>query len=230
MISHMNQRLDTIYRLIGRGRGVIDVGTDHGYIPVRLASENYPGRIYASDIRESPLSVAKENAVEAAVDDRISFLLSDGLDACAPDSVDCVVIAGMGGDTICGILDRAEWTMDPAFRLILQPMSKAEVLRYWLSSNGYRITDERIAAEGDNLYQIIVASFCEENEAYNDAELLIGKPGRADPALYRQLALRHAESLRRRIEGLASAGEREKTRLIPWLREMLIQLEGLRRE
>ena len=135
----------------------------------------------------------------------------------------------MGGDTICGILDRAEWTMDPACRLILQPMSKQEVLRYWLSLNGYRITDERIAAEGDTLYQILGASFCDENAALSDAELLIGKRGLADPAQYRSLAQRQSLSLRRRIEGVEKGDSAEKRRVLPWLRAILAEMDEIGR-
>ena len=136
----------------------------------------------------------------------------------------------MGGDTICGILDRAEWTMDPSYRLILQPMSKPEILRYWLTLNGYRITDERIAVEGNTLYQILVASYSGANETLSDAELLIGKRGLADPALYRRLAERQAGSLRRRIAGLESGEDAEKRRALPLLRAILCELEKIGRE
>ena len=226
----MNQRLNAIYRMIGNGRGMIDVGTDHGLIPERLAREGYPGRIFASDINVGPLAAAKQTAAASGVENRICFLLSDGLDACPPEAVDCIVIAGMGGDTICGILDRAEWTMDAAYRLILQPMSKAEVLRYWLTMNGFRITEEQIVAEGDTFYQIFAAVYCGENEKLSDAELLIGKQGLADPALYRRLAERHILILRRRIAGIESGEDPEKRRKLPALWEILRQMEEIRRE
>ena len=43
----MNKRLEAIYALIGEGRGLVDVGTDHGYIPAALAQNGYPGKIIA---------------------------------------------------------------------------------------------------------------------------------------------------------------------------------------
>lgn len=170
----MNERLCAIYRCISPGRGVIDVGTDHGYIPVRLAEEGYPGRILASDINSGPLDAARRTAESRAVSERISFLLCDGLDACPPEAVDTIVIAGMGGDTICAILDRAEWCMSPAYRLILQPMTKQEVLRYWLVNNGFRLEEETLVKDKGILYQVIAARFCDENTRLSDAELFTG--------------------------------------------------------
>ena len=52
------KRLDEIYKLINRGKGVADIGTDHGEIPVRLALSDYPGTIFASDIHPLPLETA----------------------------------------------------------------------------------------------------------------------------------------------------------------------------
>ena len=118
----MNRRLAAILDEIQDGIGVIDVGTDHGYLPAALAKRGYPGNIFASDINEGPLNAAKTTADNESLTDKIKFLLCDGLIACDPDKIDTIVIAGMGGDLICRILDQAEWTMDERYTMILQPM------------------------------------------------------------------------------------------------------------
>ena len=169
----MNKRLKAIFSYISDGIGVVDVGTDHGYIPSALAESGYTGNIIASDINEGPLESARRNADEAGVRDRIEFLLCDGLDGCDPSKVDTIVIAGMGGDTICGILDRAEWCIAPGYKLILQPMTKAEILRFWLINNGFKITNEEYVRDGI-LYQIMTAEFG-ASVRYSDAELYTGK-------------------------------------------------------
>ena len=125
----MNKRLDLLYEMIpSDGLGVIDVGTDHGQIPIRLANSGYSGNIFATDIAEGPLNAARSAAHAAGVENKIRFLLCDGLDLCPPEDVSDILIAGMGGDTICGILDRAEWIFSGQYRLILQPMTRPEVL------------------------------------------------------------------------------------------------------
>lgn len=170
----MNKRLQAIYSLICQGRGVVDVGTDHGYIPVALAQNGYAGKIIASDIRSGPLQAARSSAKSAGVEDKIDFLLCDGLDGCEKSAIDTIVIAGMGGDTICGILDRAEWCMAPDYTLILQPMTKAEVVRYWLAYNGYEFLDEVLVKDGGIIYQVIRARI-KENTSLSLAELFTGE-------------------------------------------------------
>ena len=159
--------------MIGDGRGVADVGTDHGYLPVWLAHRGYTGRIFASDIRPGPLEAARRTARAASLEDRISFLLCDGLDSCPQGEIDTIVIAGMGGDTICGILERAEFCLDEKYTLLLQPMTKAEVLRYWLVNNGFTLTREAVVRDGRTLYQIIEARYL-GNMRLSDAELFVG--------------------------------------------------------
>ena len=169
----MNKRLDTIADMVRSGRGLIDVGTDHGYLPVWLARRGYTGFLYASDINASPLASARKTAREALMEDRIEFLLCDGLDGCPPGKIDTIVIAGMGGDLICRILDRAEWCLNEAYTLILQPMTKAEVLRYWLVNNGFSLQEERIVCDGGKLYQVILSRYT-GNMSLSDAELFAG--------------------------------------------------------
>lgn len=93
----MNKRLTAIASYIKDGRGVIDVGTDHGYLPVYLAKSGYKGRILASDINAAPLSTALRTAERAEIKDKVELLLCDGLEKCPSDAVDSIVIAGMGG-------------------------------------------------------------------------------------------------------------------------------------
>lgn len=170
----MNKRLELIASIMPHSRGFADVGTDHGYLPVYMAQHGYSGKIIASDINEGPLSTAVASARQAGVEDRICFRLCDGLDGCGSEELDTVVIAGMGGDTICGILDRADWVMSRDILLILQPMTKAEVLRYWLTNNDFAICGEWLIEENGEIYQILSARFGARTPL-SDAELFTGK-------------------------------------------------------
>ncbi len=169
----MKARLQAIEALVRPGPGLIDVGTDHGYLPLSLARHGYPGALFAADLREGPLNAARRSAAQAGLSERIVFQLCDGLSLCDPQAVDTIVIAGMGGDVICGILDRAEWCMDPRYRLILQPMTRAEVLRYWLAHNGFAIDAECLVREGKEIYSVLRAVFGDA-PPLRDAELFTG--------------------------------------------------------
>ena len=170
----MDKRLKIIASHIENGVGFVDVGTDHGFLPASMASSGYGGNILASDINSQPLQTAVNTAELAGVRDRIQFLLCDGLEKCEPELVDTIVIAGMGADMICRILDFAPWCFDSKYKLLLQPMTKAEVVRYWLVYNGFEITCEELCEEKGSIYQIIEARFGGYT-ALSDAELFTGK-------------------------------------------------------
>lgn len=170
----MNKRLEHIFRKIKTGKGVLDVGTDHGYIPVALALSGYSGKIFASDINQRPLDIAKKNAEKSSVSDRVSFILADGIPPECLGLVDTVVIAGMGGDMICHILDNAECFYNGDYTFILQPMSKSEILRYWLVNNGFSINEESLVLDNKRVYPVISARFLGENSVLSDAELYTG--------------------------------------------------------
>lgn len=223
----MNNRLKLIYSHISGSIGVIDVGTDHGYLAVDLAKNGFKGNIIASDINEEPLNNAKHNAFEAGVEDAIQFRLSDGLDCCSPDEVDTIVIAGMGGDTICGILDRAEWCMAPHYKLILQPMTKAEILRYWLVNNGFRITAEERVKENGTIYQIIIAAFS-NNSRLTDAELFTGEASlRTDRYFLEELTLFHSR-FTKAAAGMKDSPKKEGLRRI--YLSIISELEEMRKK
>ena len=207
----MDKRLLSLIKKIPDGKGVVDVGTDHGYIPVYLASHGYSGNILASDINSDPLSSGMQNARDAGVEKKIGFILCDGLEKCSPAAVDTILIAGMGGDTVCGILDRAGWVSDPSYLLILQPMTKSEILRYWLIHNGFEILSEELCEESGKVYQILTSRFggC---TTLTDAELFTGKYEMIHASeLFLKRLDKLEESTGKSIAGLNKSIDNEKT-------------------
>ncbi|MCR5136057.1 MAG: class I SAM-dependent methyltransferase [Oscillospiraceae bacterium] len=204
----MDQRLARIYSLLATdGKGIIDVGTDHGLIPILLARNGYTGSIFATDIREGPLNTARAAAAQAGVADRIEFQLCDGLALCPPERVDCIAIAGMGGDTVCGILDRAEWLFSAPYRLVLQPMTRAEVLRYWLIHNGFCIVTEEVVAENGHIYQLFAA---EQGTSahYMDSEYLVGKkPHHGNNPGFQLLISEQLTLVEKKLTGMRISGQ-----------------------
>ena len=85
----------------------------------------------------------------------MDFRLCDGLKGIAPEEVDTITIAGMGGETIAAILEGAPWTRTGQRTLLLQPMSTQRELRQWLQENGYQISQELLACEGEAFYNIL---------------------------------------------------------------------------
>ncbi len=134
---------------------VADIGTDHAHLPVYMIEAGLCRRAYACDVNRGPLARASSAVEKSGFSDRISLVLSDGLHA-VPEDYDTVVIAGMGGDLIARIL--YEHPPVCAEKILLQPMTKPEVLRRYLFRHGYSILREIAVTEGEKRY--IILSVC----------------------------------------------------------------------
>lgn len=152
-------RLKLIAQKLPESNIICDIGTDHAYIPIYAVSKNICKRAVASDVREGPLAIAKENIAEHGFKDKIEVRLGSGLNTVSGEELDTIVIAGMGGILIKDILTEDFEKACGAKTLILQPMNAIEVLREWLSGNGFEITDEELAAEGEKIYNVIVCKW-----------------------------------------------------------------------
>ena len=148
----LSPRLQRIADYVLPGSTVIDVGTDHAYIPIWLLQNGISASAYATDIRTGPLQRAAKDAEDAGVSNRLTLLLCDGLSECPPDAVDTVIIAGMGGETMMGILSAAPWVLQK--HLILQPQTKYFELRAFLAENCYAIRDASLVYDTGRIYRV----------------------------------------------------------------------------
>ena len=174
-------RLDCIISLIRDGSRIADVGCDHAYITTEALRRGKAVFAVASDVRPGPLSKARDNITAAGLSDRVQLLLTDGLDGVGQYAPDDVIIAGMGGELIAAIIDRAPFVKNENIRLILQPMTSQDKLRAYLSANGFEITKELLPAERSHIYQVITARFTGTPYALSPAELCVGQAGTKGP-------------------------------------------------
>lgn len=174
---NLDSRLLSAAKLVREGAYVCDVGTDHAYLPVYLVLIGRASRALASDINKGPVMRAKESVMKYGVADKIDVVLSDGLAGAEGYPVTDIIIAGMGGELIASILDAAKWVKNEKYRLVLQPMTHAEILRKYLADNGFSIIDEDIVKDAGNnkIYQLICAEFSGTTENYTTDELYLGR-------------------------------------------------------
>ena len=156
MKLHISPRLLACAQLVPPCRRAADVGCDHGYLAIHLLQSGAVESVIASDINEMPLQSALHNAVRYGVREKMSFYLSDGVRK-IPRDFDCLICAGMGGDTMVSILEAAPWLRSDQYTLILQCKSKTPLLRRYLSGNGWAIDRETILRDGKFLYTVIRA-------------------------------------------------------------------------
>ena len=150
----LQPRLQALADWVPQGAKLADVGTDHGYLPVYTRQLGRVSHAIASDLRQEPLDHARRSAAAYGVDG-VDFRLCDGLDGIESAEADVIVLAGMGGETIAAILQAAPWTADGGHTLLLQPMTRAELLRLWLAEHGYRALRERLVEDKGTLYPIL---------------------------------------------------------------------------
>ena len=220
----LSPRLRLAADLVPKGGRLADVGTDHAYLPACLLMEGKIPSAIAADLREGPLSRARETAAEYGCGDRIAFRLCDGLSGIRPEETDAVVIAGMGGETIAQILEAAPWVRTRKVPLVLQPMSSLPELRQRLEEGGFRILEERLAREGDTLY-VVMRAEAGEAPLMTPAQLWAGRQSR-DPLRgdYLQGLL---EKLDRVLDGLSRARDgraEDRRRELAALRQELLEM------
>lgn len=229
----LTPRLRMVGDLIPAGARLADVGTDHAYLPAALMLEGKIPFAIAADLRQGPLSRAKETVKEYGLTGKIAFRLCDGLKGIRAEEVDAISIAGMGGETIAMILEAAPWTRTNETALVLQPMSSMPELRSWLGQNGYAILEERLAREGDTIYTALRVA-AGEMTPMTAAELYAGK-NTNDPL--RGVWLDHWISRTgRAVEGMAQAKQvdvqqrrQELEAVLSGLQEMKKEWEGWQR-
>lgn len=155
----LDGRLSSVGRLVREGALLADVGTDHAYLPLFLLRSGRIRGAVCSDINAAPLESAKQNARAAGLIDRCRFLLTDGAAELAGLGVTDVAIAGMGGELIADIIERAPFLRDTGIRLILQPMSRQAHLRRYLAASGFEIFAEEYSHSAGKFYLTLGVSF-----------------------------------------------------------------------
>ena len=166
----LDPRLRMLSELLTPCDTVADIGTDHGFLGVYLLQRGLCRRVQFLDISSSSLDKARRLVRACGLEDRALFNTGDGAEALVAPA-EQVVIAGMGAESIIGIVERGRSVFGGA-SLILQPNLGVERLREALGRLGYTIADERVALASGRHY---VGLRIQPGEAaYTPGECLVG--------------------------------------------------------
>ena len=170
----LSKRLNKIAELVGFGASVIDVGTDHGYVPNFLCENKISSDIIATDISNNSLQKSIELTKELENEKYIRNILANGI---IDEKRDNIIIAGLGGIQIAEIINNSIEIAKSANKLILQPMQKTQILRRELNNMSFKIIDEYIIYEDDRYFEIIVARFLKgvKIETFKDEDYYFSK-------------------------------------------------------
>lgn len=174
MMPNLSDRLQAVADLIITGEPVADIGSDHAYLPIFLVQNGMAPWAIAGELGDGPYERALQAISQSGMQGRIELRQGDGLQVLELAEVSTVIIAGLGGESIAAILDH-DWQRSNSFkRFILQPMSRAGVLRKVLAAKGWPILDEILIRENEHYYAIILSEPGEQPYPLDELEAEIG--------------------------------------------------------
>ena len=190
------------------------------YFPVVSGTSFHTMSIYGTHMRANRKNVP---AREYGVTERMDFRLCPGLAKIKAEECDAIAIAGMGGETILGILEAAPWTHEDVHTLILQPQTKIDLLRCWLCGHGYRFLSETLVRDKEQLY-VVFRVRAGMGQELSEADALTGLLLRSDP-LYGEYLSQHLIKLNRARDGLAVSSLADKEARIAHLENLIEEIE-----
>ena len=151
----LSDRLLSIAQMVTEGSRVADIGTDHGFVPIYLVTENVAPSVLAMDVRTGPLDRAKEHIEEYGLNDKIETRLSDGMEKLKAGEADTVICAGMGGPLMQRIVSDGQPREKGVKEMILQPQSELMEFRHFLRDSKFNVLAEKALYEDGKYYFII---------------------------------------------------------------------------
>ena len=161
------KRIETLASLVDKDAYVLDIGTDHAYLPIYLYENNITKRVIGSDISKNALEYAKANLIKHGLENKIKLIVSDGFKN-INETFDIAIISGVGTQTIKKILDYKKLPN----KLIISSHKNVLELRKYMQSIGYKIIDEKIVYENEKYYDLI--KYEKGSDNLDEYSLLVG--------------------------------------------------------
>lgn len=161
----LTNRLQVVADMVDDAHTIYDVGCDHAYLDIYLASQGF--NCVAIDVRKPVIEFAQKNVSDNGFENKVKVILNNGLDNIKVEKNDIVILSGLGAKTILDITKN-----QPIRRLIIQSNDNLFLLRKTMIDRNYYISEEKIVFE-DNKYYVII-QFELGSKKYSNYELLLG--------------------------------------------------------
>lgn len=148
------KRLLDIIDILDSGKKIIDVGTDHGLVPLYLAKNRLSADITATDI-SAPSLKKLEDKLDDTLRKVIKTKVTDGFKGLEKKDNQVAIIAGMGANTIIKIIDDSLDFAKNLDYLILASNVNTNKLREYLNENGFFIDKDFLSFENGKYYDIL---------------------------------------------------------------------------
>lgn len=150
---------------------IIDIGCDHAFLSIYLASKYKNSKIIASDVNSNALNSAITNIKNANLSDRIDVRLGNGLAVINDEKIDTIVMSGLGSNTIVGILKYSLDKLKNVNKIVIQSNTDLYFLRRNITGIGYYIDSEKLVKDKDIIYTVIVFKRGKKRYSYSDLYL-----------------------------------------------------------
>lgn len=148
----MTLRLRTLASFINIDDVVCDVGCDHAYLPIYLVKNEDFKLVYATEINKNAYNIALENIKKANLENKIKLSLTDGVKSLTDTSINTLVIAGMGAQSILNIVKNIGNLKIE--KLIIQANNDLEILRKKIRKYGFYLNQEKLVYDKNEWYVI----------------------------------------------------------------------------
>tara|TARA_B100000683_G_C12449404_1_gene539480 strand:+ start:68 stop:712 length:645 start_codon:yes stop_codon:yes gene_type:complete len=154
-MKKLPSRLNELTQWFLRENVLVDVGCDHGWLPIVSLQNGWVSSAIAVDRAVEPLNLAVKHGKGVS---GLQFILSDGLDNVDVPMGTVVNIAGMGGAQMRSILSRSP--LSRIQRIVLQPNRDAHLVREYLASMGWYTKAASVVEERGRFF----LSWCAEQK------------------------------------------------------------------
>lgn len=163
----ISKRLKILAEQLYGAKSFIDVGTDHGYVPIYAVKNNIVEKAIASDINKGPTEKAKMNISFEGLSSKIDVRLGAGLSTIRENEVEVALMAGMGGNLIRDIILNDISKVKRFKFMVLQAPQNPEVLREFLYKGKFDILEEDVCFDEGIYYEIFKVKYNESANKIN---------------------------------------------------------------
>ena len=175
----MTDRLNKIFAVLPTCEVFADIGCDHGYMAKAMLDGGKCKKAIISDVSAKCLLKAQTLLARYIKDGKVESAVSDGFDGVG--KCDLALIAGMGGEEICSIIERAKIENKLPQLLVIQPMKNCDKARICAVKAGYAIKYDRVFKSGAKFYNLIVLVTGKDN--LTDEEIEFGRNNVNNPSV-----------------------------------------------
>lgn len=168
--------IDTRLKAVSKyvvGERLLDVGSDHAYLPIYLIEQNKIKYAVAGEVVKGPFENSKSNVKGYKFDDKIDVRLGSGLSVIQKDEqFDTITICGMGGPLIASIIKEGISYLNNTPRFVVSSNIYGESVRREMANLNYKIIAEEINFYNNKFYELIVFEYGEDD--LSDLEFKFG--------------------------------------------------------